>query len=187
MPECRTCESFKNYQTQPSPHIGGCYRENKWRKWVSKSDYNGPVDCPYYGPKGREPGVQVVDRLVAVDAMDEIFEMQREIMKKVPGGDMPEAMAHKVTCGLGIIEETLEYLNSIGRKPWRPQPLMPDQQLEELCDILHFFLELILRSGFTWEQLVDRYKEKHRENLQRYEKGAKGDYSWDTRAEKVEL
>ena len=121
------------------------------------------------------------------DSIQELFVLQKEIMEKVPGGDIPEDMAHRITCGLGIIEETLEYLNSIGRKPWRPQPLSPDKRIEELCDILHFFLELILRSGFTWEQLVNRYKEKYRENLQRYEKGARGDFSWNNRAEKGEL
>ena len=119
--------------------------------------------------------------------MDELFHMQREIMEKVPGGDTPEAMAHQITCGLGIIEETLEYLNSIGRKPWRPDPLPLEKQIEELADILHFYLELILRSPFTWEDIVIEYARKHAINLKRYSDGAKGDYSWDTRAEKGEL
>jgi len=122
-----------------------------------------------------------------VDSIQELFELQKIIMERVPGGDTPEAMAHQITCGLGIIEETMEYLNSIGRKPWRPQPLPPDQQLEEIVDILHFFLELILRSSFAWPQVVERYKLKHQENLQRYEKAKAGDYSWDRRGEKREL
>ena len=79
-----------------------------------------------------------------MDDITELFRMQMEIMKNVPGGDIPELMAHQITCGLGIMEETLEYLNSIGRKPWRPQPLPRDSQLEELSDILHFYLELII-------------------------------------------
>ena len=121
------------------------------------------------------------------DTMDKLFHMQREIMDKVPGGDIPEEMAHKITCGLGIIEETIEYLNSIGRKTWRPEPLLPSFQLEELADILHFYLELVLRSGFSWEQVVEVYRQKHRENLQRYEKGTRGDFSWNHRAERREL
>lgn len=188
MAECRTCESFKVYKASavPSPYIGGCYRGDKWRKWVSKSDYNGPVDCPYYRLKGRT-APEVVDRLVPVDFMDDIFEMQREIMEKVPDPTWDLEMMHKITCALGTIEETLEYINSIGRKPWRPQPLLPDRQLEELSDILHFFVEQVIRSGFTWSQVVERYRSKHQENLQRYEKGKAGDYSWDKRAEKREL
>lgn len=113
--------------------------------------------------------------------------MQREIMEKVPGGDTPELMAHQITCGLGVIEETLEYLNAIGRKPWRPTPLPEEDRLEELSDILHFYLELILRSPFSWGEVVVAYKKKHQENLQRYEKGKAGDFSWDKRGEKEGL
>ena len=119
--------------------------------------------------------------------MDKLLERQRIIMEKVPGGDIPEAMAHQITCGLGIIEETMEYLNSIGRKQWRPTPLPPDKQIEELVDILHFYLELILRSGFTWEDIVIEYARKHAINLKRYEDGAKGDFSWDDKGAKGEL
>jgi len=115
-----------------------------------------------------------------IDNIQELFLMQSQLMEKVPSG-IPESVQEQVTCGLGIIEETMEYLNSIGRKPWRPIRLPREKQLEELVDILHFFLELILRSGFEWEQLVEGYKEKHAENLERYRKGAEGDFSWDHR------
>ena len=122
-----------------------------------------------------------------IHEMDKLLEMQKVIMEAVPGGDTPEPMAHQITCGLGIIEETLEYLNSIGRKPWRPTPLPPDKQLEELADILHFYLELILRSPFDWNDIVIEYARKHAINLKRYEDGVKGDYSWDDKGTKGEL
>ena len=161
----------------------GCYSGGKWRKWLPKEELGVPSDCPDYLLRGRGnlPMVQVPDTI------ENLMEMQRVIMKKVPGGDIPELMAHQITCGLGIIEETLEYLNAIGRKPWRPNPLPEEDQLEELVDILHFFLEMIIRSPFTWSQMVEKYKEKHQENLQRYEKAKAGDYSWDKREEKREL
>jgi len=128
----------------------------------------------------------MVDRL-RHESIEELLNLQRIIMEKVPGGDILEPMAHQVSCGLGIIEETLEYLNSIGRKPWRPTPLPPEKQLEELVDILHFYLEIILRSGFTWEEICVDFKRKHKINLQRYEDGAKGDFSWDDKGTKGEL
>ena len=121
------------------------------------------------------------------DSIQELFVLQQEIMKNVPGGDTPELMAHQITCGLGVIEETLEYLNAIGRKPWRPIPLPEEDQVMELADILHFYLELIIRSPFSWEDVVAAYKKKHQENLLRYEKARKGDYSWDKRGEKEDL
>lgn len=156
------------------PHVG-CYADGKWKKWIPKKEYDTPRDCSDFKP------IRVLSNI------EELFALQKQIMEKVPGGDCPEEMFHKITCGLGVIEETLEYLNSIGRKPWRPQPLAPIKQLEEIVDILHFFLELILRSRFTWEEIVFNYRIKHQENLERYEKGARGDYSWDDKGTKGEL
>lgn len=121
------------------------------------------------------------------DHIEELFAMQQLIMDNVPGGDIPEPMAHQVTCGLGLIEETMEYLNAIGRKAWRPYPLPPAAQLEELVDILHYYLELVIRSQFTWEDIVEEYRRKHVINLKRYADGAKGDYTWDDKGAKGEL
>ena len=118
--------------------------------------------------------------------VDELLSLQKVLMEKVPHSLSPKVV-RQITAGLGIIEETLEYLNAIGRKPWRPEPLASPFQLEEITDILFYYLELILQSGFTWEQIVEEYRRKHKINLERYERGAKGDYSWDTRATKGEL
>ena len=120
------------------------------------------------------------------DDFSNLLVMQMSLMQKVPH-EVPAEVIPQITAGLGVIEETLEYLNSIGRKPWRPQPQPQDEQLEELVDILFFYLELIILSPFSWFQIVGRYKQKHKENLERYEKGSKGDYSWDKRSERREL
>jgi len=118
--------------------------------------------------------------------MDKLLEMQRLLMEKVPHLIRDDKVA-QMTAGLGVIEETLEYLNSIGRKPWRPYPQPIEQQLEEITDILFFYLELVLQSGFSWNDIVIEYARKHAINLKRYEDGAKGDFSWDRRMEKKEL
>ena len=120
------------------------------------------------------------------DSMDRLLEMQKIIMEKVPHDLSPEK-TRLITAGMGVIEETLEFLNSVGRKPWRPDPLPQEKQIEELADILHFYLELILLSGFSWERIVEEYPRKHAINLKRYLDGDKGDFSWDDRAEKREL
>ena len=121
-----------------------------------------------------------------VPPVDELLSMQKQLMDKVPH-ELPSTVIHQMATGLGIIEETLEYLNAIGRKPWRPDPLPREAQLEEITDILFFYLELIIQSGFFWDEIVAEYKRKHAINLKRYEDGAKGDYSWDDRAMKGEL
>ena len=118
--------------------------------------------------------------------MEDLLNMQSELMVKAPSGLTSEASARAIA-GLGLIEEVLEYLNSTGWKPWRPNPLPREMQLEELTDILFYYLELILLSDIDWPEIVAEYKRKHQENLQRYEKAKAGDYSWDRRGEKGEL
>jgi len=118
--------------------------------------------------------------------IEDLLEMQRDLLKHVPYR-ISDKIVSQITTGVGIIEETLEYLNSIGRKPWRPIALPLESQKEELVDILFYYLELILLSGFSWEEVVEEYKRKHAINLERYRKGKDGDYSWDDRATKEEL
>jgi len=115
-----------------------------------------------------------------------LLNLQLQLMDKVPHKVDPKTV-YQITAGLGIIEETLEYLNSIGRKPWRAIPQPREEQLEEITDILFYYLELILLSGFSWEEITQEYLRKHAINLKRYEDGAKGDFSWDKRSEKREL
>lgn len=113
----------------------------------------------------------------------ELLEMQRDLMAKVPH-DVRADVERSRTAGLGVIEEVLEYLNALGHKPWRPDPLPLADQLEELVDILFFYLELIILSEFPWERIVAEYRRKHAVNLKRYEDARKGDRSWDDRATK---
>lgn len=80
----------------------------------------------------------------------------------------------------GVIEESIEYINAIA------EGTEADRR-EELVDVFFFYLEQILLSGFSWEQLQEEYVRKHAVNLKRYEDAEKGDYSWDKRAEKETL
>jgi len=114
--------------------------------------------------------------------------MQRYLMTKVPHRhEVQPDIQSRVVSGLGLIEETLEYLNAIGFKSWRPEPLSPSQQLEELVDILFFYLEMVILSGFTVDEVFDAYNKKWEVNLDRYEKASRGDYSWDKRGGKEGL
>jgi len=167
----------------------GCYEGNVWRKWIPQDElYNLREVCNWSPIVGEKVGsVTVVDRIVPIpDRMEELIYLQKIIVEKAPH-DIPPEIVAQITAGVGVIEETLEYLNSIGRKPWRPQPLTRNFQLEELVDILFYYLELIILSGFSWSEIVNEYRRKHEVNLKRYEDGAKGDFSWDDRATKEEL
>ena len=75
---------------------------------------------------------------------------------------------------LGVIEESIEYLNSTAYEQ-RPR------KLEEATDILFFYLELVILGNFTWDEVEQEYIRKHAENLERYRKAKEGDYGWDHR------
>ena len=82
----------------------------------------------------------------------------------------------QLVSAFGIIEETLEYMDALVTKTRA-------EQLEELVDILFFYMEQAILGGFTWEEIEEEYVRKHAVNLKRYEDAAKGDYSWDKRSE----
>jgi len=117
-----------------------------------------------------------------------LFDMQKDLMEKVPHHHrIRDEHQATVVASLGIIEEVMEYLNTIGVKSWRPNPLPQEEQLEEITDILFFFLELILLSGFKWDQITEQYKKKHAINLERYRKAIQGNFDWDLRGVKKGL
>ena len=119
-------------------------------------------------------------------SIGKLLGMQKQLMEKVPH-KVSDLTARRMVSGLGIIEETLEYLNSTGHKPWRPNPLGRKDQLEEITDILFFYLELVILGGFSWAEIEEEYIRKHAENLERYRKANEGDYGWDKRGEKEGL
>ncbi len=89
---------------------------------------------------------------------------------------VPELDRRRLISGCGIIEETVEYLNNV-----IGQTAPKDHQLEELTDILFFYLEQVILSGFTYEQVVEQYHKKWEINMERYRKARENDYSWDDR------
>lgn len=112
--------------------------------------------------------------------LEKLLEMQKQLMVEVPH-NVSELTSRRMVSGLGVIEETLEYLNSTGHKPWRPNPLPEADQLEEVADILFFYLELLAMSGFTVDQLEEEYARKWEVNMERYRRAKEGNYDWDDR------
>jgi len=116
--------------------------------------------------------------------MDDLIEKQKQLMDHIPHKHLvkPDHQG-SVVSALGIIEETMEYLNSIGFKSWRPNPLPRQNQLEKLTDILFFYLELVIMSEFSWPEVVQEYHRKWEVNMDRYKRAREGDFSWDKRIE----
>ena len=95
-------------------------------------------------------------------------------------GNDYDVWTRKLISGFGVIEETLEYLDAV-------QSNDEPHKLEELTDSLFFFLEEVILSGFTSEQVEAEYHRKHAVNLERYRRAKEDDYGWDDRAEKEGL
>lgn len=85
---------------------------------------------------------------------------------------------------LAIIAEVGEILNgddingikgqgAIRWKSWKTQqtPADSDYVKTELCDILHFVLELMLIWGCDADEIYNRYMNKNKENIKRYDSG----------------
>ena len=139
----------------------------------------------YLGSCGHKPWRPIpLDPEVQKDRMEQFqLEAERfELLSELPASDRSiqadKKITRMITSSLGIIEETVEYITSINAKS-RPE------QLEEITDILFFYLEAIILGGFTPAEVEEEYKRKHAVNLKRYENGKMGDYSWDKRDEGV--
>ena len=116
-----------------------------------------------------------IANIIIPKALDNIIDA--DVIKNVTLEKMSPMAARKLISALGIIEESIEYVNS----DWLQDP--PEHRKEELTDMLFFWLEQVLMSGFTWEQIEAEYHRKWAVNIKRYEDGKKGDYSWDKRKE----
>lgn len=91
-----------------------------------------------------------------------------------------EHYSRQVVSTFGVVEEAIEYVNSL-TKGGRAE------QMEELTDMLFFWLEQLILSGFTWDEVVAEYFRKWDKNMERYRRAKEGDYKWDDRDTKKEL
>jgi hypothetical protein len=108
-----------------------------------------------------------------VDRLDELLTKQRELMR-VLGVDEPTDF---ITSPLykdvlimmgGEVQEALEPL-CLSTKPWKVRPMaeLREHAVEELIDVLFFWLEAANLVGLTSDQIKQRYDEKWSRNLQR--------------------
>ena len=76
-------------------------------------------------------------------------------------------------CAYRVVEELSEATNCLKNKPWKSDGVETDEIhfREELADTLHFFLELLITAGFTYESLAEYYFRKAEVNKFRQESG----------------
>jgi len=71
---------------------------------------------------------------------------------------------------LAIVSELGELLAEVNFKWWKnPKPVDTEAVKEELVDILHFFVSMCLKAGFSADDIYSAYLKKNRENFRRQE------------------
>jgi dimeric dUTPase (all-alpha-NTP-PPase superfamily) len=105
-----------------------------------------------------------------VDKLEHIFTLQAAFDEKLARqrqleGDLETWIQREV---LAIISELGELLAEVNFKWWKnPRPVDTDAVKEELVDILHFFVSMCLKAGFSAEDIYQAYLEKNQENFRR--------------------
>ncbi len=105
-----------------------------------------------------------------MDKLESIFEMQKSLdddIEKKRNLDFPyEVWMQKDI--LATMDELTELLNELNYKWWKnPKPLDRAAINEELCDVLHFFVSMCIRSGMSADELFEVYAAKNQENFNR--------------------
>ncbi|MDD3401567.1 MAG: dUTPase [Eubacteriales bacterium] len=105
-----------------------------------------------------------------MDKLESIFAMQKSLdddIQQKRNLDYPyEVWMQKDI--LATMDELTELLNELNYKWWKnPKPLDRAAINEELCDVLHFFVSMCIRSGMSADDLYDVYVAKNQENFDR--------------------
>ncbi len=109
------------------------------------------------------------------DRLDDLFAMQAELAA-VYRAARPEgfyALPPIERCPMWIralVHEACELEDELNWKPWKnPQDLTQNhaRRIDEMADILHFFLQLALDQGFSADEIFAAYAAKLAENRRR--------------------
>lgn len=107
---------------------------------------------------------QNLDKLEHIFALQAAFDQELTERRHLEG-DVETWIQREV---LAIISELGELLAEVNFKWWKnPKPVDLDAVKEELVDILHFFVSMCLKAGFSAEDIYLAYLEKNNENFKR--------------------
>lgn len=102
-------------------------------------------------------------------------EFQRMLGNDISDMDPRERMDYIRTQVLGLLDEAHEVLGETGWKPWaKSNHINTEAFHSEMVDVWHFFLNLMLVSGMTADDLYKGYMHKQEVNRQRQHDGYDG-------------
>lgn len=115
-----------------------------------------------------------------MDRLDEMYHMQRELQSKINGYEIGEQTDEQRIDNikmnvLAATAELIEVLDETGWKPWATsRHVNYDRGQQELVDVWHFFMNLMLHFNMQPHHLYERYREKYLVNVRRQEDGYDG-------------
>ena len=101
----------------------------------------------------------------------EMQNMQRELQEKYFdkwGGLPPEKGREKLLWMMGEAGEVADVIKKHGDSKILEDPEVRRHFVEELCDVIMYFNDVMLCYGVTPEELEQVYLEKHRKNMSRW-------------------
>ena len=99
------------------------------------------------------------------DKLEELLELQRGFQTTYK--DRFHFVLHRVCTAMAA--ESLELWAKSKGKWWSKKAFPKADQLDELADVLHFFLLYMIKRGITVDELVLAYKVKLAKNYERQE------------------
>lgn len=122
----------------------------------------------------QQPAEAVVDEIdIAINPLLQMFLKQAALQKLACGTQVPEDMPeqfylHATACIIELseaIQDDTRWKQMIGSK--RPPFVDKEGKLEELVDAMHFLINAVLYSGFSYTEFVKAFFEKGKVNVSR--------------------
>jgi NTP pyrophosphatase (non-canonical NTP hydrolase) len=115
--------------------------------------------------------IKLEPRKVDYDMLESLFSMQTQLMKKY-NVQYPVSLHTKDgqfklrEMAWYVVEEVGEAMNVLKNRPWTNYqiPIDENHYKEELSDIMHFYIELLIMSGLSAKDMYDLYCRKHAVN-----------------------
>lgn len=115
-----------------------------------------------------------------MDRLAEMLKLQRELQARINGYDVDEQSQEQRIDNISLnvlatTDELHELLKEIGWKPWATSKhINYVEAQQELVDVWHFVMNLMLHLGMTAEDLWTGYLKKNKVNFQRQDEGYDG-------------
>ena len=97
--------------------------------------------------------------------------MQKELQEKYKAiwrPDTPENGARQLLWMYGEMAEVADIIKKKGEAAIMDDPQVRRHFVEEMCDVMMYFSDVMLCFGVTPEELADIYMQKHERNMKRW-------------------